>query len=180
MAKDLSEMVLCYFEHLAGRCFQSVFLEALLGAKCFKIWPLALQMQHVLFKLAERLWKASSRRGTQSSHLPFVLIAGENRKLVGDIGVRVDRGGNQTLKVWVSSRQGCAVDASLDWWSKALGTDLIYNLWQVLSPIFVLSPTFCLHVSKFVEMQVTTSSYGFLCCLPGWGSSFTWGFLMQL
>lgn len=59
----------------------------------------------------------------------------------------VGRGGNQTLKVWVSVRQGCAVDVSLVQRSKALGIDLIYNLWQVPSPIFVPSPTFCLNMS---------------------------------
>ena len=143
MAKDLSKLVPCYFEHLAGGCFQAAFLEALLGAKRFKIRPSALQMQHVLFKLAEGLWKAGSRRGTKSSHLPFVLVAGENRKLVGVVSVCIERGGNQTLKVWVSVRQGCALGASLVRWYKALGIGLIYNLWQVPLPVLVAFPSFC-------------------------------------
>lgn len=129
MAKGLSKLVLSYFEHLAGGCFPLVFLEELLGGEDFKIWPSALQMQHVLFKLVEGLWKAGSHRGTKSSHLPFVLIAGESRKLVGVVSV-VQTGGNQT-QCLVSVRQGCAVDVSLDQCSEALGIDLIYNLWQV-------------------------------------------------
>lgn len=49
-------------------------------------------MHQVLFKLAEELWKTGSHRGKKSSHLHFVFIAGEDRKLVvGVVSTCVDR-----------------------------------------------------------------------------------------
>lgn len=129
MAKGLSKLVLSYFERLAGGCFPSVFLEELPGAENSKYGP-----QHSRDNTSySSLWKGCEKLAVTVEQNPVICPLSSllvSKKLVGVISV-VQTGRNQTLGVWVSVRQGCAVDVSLDQCSEALGIYLTYNLWQV-------------------------------------------------